>query len=219
MDTDRDGLVARLFHDTEIPVLEKKQVPKRAAEWVAGRMALKSSVRGLLVAINEEPPKLNEICIEPDPQGKPVVSLPDAPDWGGAVSLSHSNGLAMAAVAAPGDFIGLGIDLEKVEPRTEGWAEDYFTPEEAAMADGSNDRWLTLTMFWSLKEAALKALGTGLRIDLKDVQVLSVDEHGRAELHIKDESLALIGKDHDHRLHGRVEQNGDLVVARVIIRK
>ncbi|MEW6349527.1 MAG: SDR family NAD(P)-dependent oxidoreductase [Thermodesulfobacteriota bacterium] len=219
MDRDRERFVAELFHASELPELEKKVVPKRAAEWVAGRLALKTGVRGLLATLHESAPGLNEICVEPDDMGKPSVKLSGREPWKGAVSLTHSNGMAMAAVSAPGDLAGLGIDVERVEARSDAWAEDYFTPEELALADRSGNRHKTLTMLWSLKEAALKALGIGLRVDLKEISVVNLNEHGRAELRFRGGAEALLGKTPSNGLQAWVEETGGVVIARVTIPK
>jgi 4'-phosphopantetheinyl transferase len=66
----------------------------------------------------------------------------------------------------------LGCDLELVEPRSDAFAADYFTAEEQSLAARAGpDRHRLLTLLWSGKESALKALGEGLRLDTRCVEV------------------------------------------------
>ena len=70
----------------------------------------------------------------------------------------------------PGTFEGLGIDLEKVEARSEAWAQDYFTEEEIQAAGEGSQRWLDLTRMWCLKEAALESHRNGPAVRLERYQ-------------------------------------------------
>lgn len=64
-----------------------------------------------------------------------------------------------------------GIDVEVVRPRPESFARDFFTEAERATAERSNHRDKTLTMLWAGKEAVLKSLTIGARVDMRQVQV------------------------------------------------
>ena len=67
----------------------------------------------------------------------------------------------------------LGADLEVIEPRADSFVEDYFTPGEQQRVPSlplSQQAW-AVTLIWSAKEAALKALGKGLRLDTRSVEV------------------------------------------------
>lgn len=217
---DSRGFLARSLSEKEIEEFRGKVAPKRAAEWLAGRIALKKSIRRLLAAGGNEP--LDEACIEItyDDNGKPVPKLPDALRHAvGHVSVSHSNGLAVAAAAATDGLDGLGVDLEKVESRGEAWVQDYFTEDEIRAAGTGAERWDELTRMWCLKEAALKALGTGLRFDLTEIDASAIDHAGRCSLRFR-------GAAADHRqtvcsgaMEARVEHCDAAVTARVIIRK
>jgi 4'-phosphopantetheinyl transferase len=67
----------------------------------------------------------------------------------------------------------IGIDIDLVEARDPSFLSDYFTVTEQAFTRALpahlRDRWVTLA--WSAKESALKAMRTGLRIDTRSVQV------------------------------------------------
>ena len=98
------------------------------------------------------------------------ISLTDRAGWG--VALVGSEG-AMAAGT-------LGVDLEIVEPRTEGFVSDFLTPVEQdyVASRGRGDGWdAAANLVWSAKEAALKVLRVGLRADTRTVEV-TVDHDG-----------------------------------------
>ncbi len=197
----------------------QKATPKRAGEWLTGRIALKRSVQRLLGATEGTAPEGRSIRIVQNDQGKPVAELLERPGaLVGDVSLSHSNGLAIAAAADPQAFVGLGVDVEKVETRSEAWINDYFTDEEIRTASEGPERWLQLTRMWCLKEAVLKAMGTGLSFDLRDICVTRMDESGRARLEFRNEAATYWEKNGRGIVEARVEDKQGLVVARVLIR-
>ena len=67
----------------------------------------------------------------------------------------------------------VGIDLDRVEHRDESFLTDYFTAGEQAftraLPEHLRDLWVTLA--WSAKEAVLKVLGVGLRMDTRKVEI------------------------------------------------
>lgn len=87
------------------------------------------------------------------------------------ISLSHRAGQAIAAVAL--GKTALGCDLEVVEPRSAAFVSDYFTPDEQTLIEKAcpEKQPLLITLCWSAKESALKAMREGLRLDTKYVEV------------------------------------------------
>ena len=67
----------------------------------------------------------------------------------------------------------LGCDLEKVEKRSRSFEETFFNTAELAMLEQqkNGDRARLVTLIWSAKESALKALREGLRMDTRAVEV------------------------------------------------
>ncbi len=215
-----EAFLKRTLDEQEVQEHDKKATPKRAAEWLAGRIALKRSIRRVMATTDTGTISENNIRIIQDEQGKPIGELSVKPGLEiSSISLSHSNGLAMAAATVPGTFEGLGIDLEKVEVRSEAWVQDYFTEEEIHAAGDSSRRWVELTRMWCLKEAALKAIGTGLRFDLRDINVAALDKAGRAKLEFRNEAAKHIEKASTGQFEARAEEKDGIVIARVIIRK
>jgi 4'-phosphopantetheinyl transferase len=154
---------------TEVTRLSGFCVPKRRADWRLGRWTAKRAVAAYLT-VSPRPSALASIEIRPAPSGAPEVFIEDQPaDL--TVSLSHRGGVAACAVTPSGYM--LGCDLELVEARSDAFVADYFTSEEQALiaqADAA-DRFLLVTLLWSAKESALKAMRTGLRLDTRSVIV------------------------------------------------
>jgi 4'-phosphopantetheinyl transferase len=108
-------------------------------------------------------------------RGAPYVVL-DGASADVEVSLTDRAGWAVCLV---GRGLGvLGVDLEVVEPRSDGFVRDFLTPAERALVESRPEgeaRWLAANLVWSAKESALKVLRTGLRRDTWTVEVTVPD--------------------------------------------
>jgi 4'-phosphopantetheinyl transferase len=149
----------------EAAVLAGLRMAKRREDWLLGRWAAR---RAGAAGLGGEVP------------GWAVLAAPDgAPEaWIGerrapcSLSISHRAGRAACAVGPP--HLALGCDLELVEPRSDGFVDDFLTSREGAIVRAAGDRALAANLVWSAKEAVLKARRTGLREDTRSVEV-SVD--------------------------------------------
>lgn len=67
----------------------------------------------------------------------------------------------------------MGCDLELIESRSDTFLEDYFTFDEQKLVARVpvEDRACVVTLLWSAKESALKALREGLRLDTRSLTV------------------------------------------------
>lgn len=158
---------------SESAYLQTLKAEKRKGDWLGGRFALKvllARESGLLPVCScttwQEMSSaalavLKNIDVVKLPSGAPQVFIGAVPD-ARSVSITHSNGWAIAAVSAPHTF--LGIDLEKVETRMQAWAEDFFTPEEREPMTPEH-----LTELWTKKEAVVKLLGRGLSLNTREI--------------------------------------------------
>jgi 4'-phosphopantetheinyl transferase len=141
----------------------------RRRDFRLGRWAAKRALARFLGA-GEAPDDLAalEICGAP--------KTPPVPWWRGApapcaLSLSHRAGVALAAVGPPG--IRLGCDLERSEPRSAAFVAQFFAPAERARiaAVPAPLRSRAAALAWSAKESAVKALGRGLDLDMRALEV------------------------------------------------
>lgn len=158
----------------ERAVLSGLTVAKRRTDWRLGRWCAKQAVAA---QCGVQP---TEVEILADADGAPVawarVEAARRRDAGerqalASVSVTHRDGRA-AAAAAP-RTVRLGCDLERVEPRSEHFIRDYFTPAEAAavLERTDRERQVLANLCWSAKEAVLKAARVGLRADTRTVAV------------------------------------------------
>ena len=100
---------------------------------------------------------------EADDVGKPRLS--DVHAVGLSFNLTHTDGLVACAIAAPG--VAVGVDAEAVDrPLTDlmAIARRFFTAEEASAlgTQAPSSRPIRFFELWTLKEAFVKAVGSGL---------------------------------------------------------
>ncbi len=131
---------------------------RRVADRLAGQQAARRAVRAL---VGEGA----AFSVGRSPSGAPNVAGTASPV---AVSLTHTDGGALA-IAAPNGRIG--IDAERVVLRPPSFARAWLTHLEQ---ERDADDPMAVTRAWCAKEAALKALGTGLRLHPRNVEVTSV---------------------------------------------
>jgi 4'-phosphopantetheinyl transferase len=150
-----DDRVAALVTDADRKRCAVASRAERRAECLAGRALLRH-------ALEQATGKSGAAyTFTVTPEGKPECA------GGPAISLSHSGGIVACAVTAAG---AVGIDVETRQPRIPAatLAEHHFTPFETAWVAGDPDR--RFRMLWVLKEAYLKALGTGLAGGLRSLE-------------------------------------------------
>jgi phosphopantetheinyl transferase (holo-ACP synthase) len=142
-------------------------VPRRR-KWLLGRIAAKRLVKEVMSA--PDFPK-HHISVLNQPSGEPFVLIEGKGGWEYPISLSHRSQIGMAAVPTI-QTSRIGADLETIEPRDEALVRQFFTDSESGSVELSgDDRNLVMARIWSAKEAVLKLLGLGLRIDTRGVVV------------------------------------------------
>jgi 4'-phosphopantetheinyl transferase len=157
-----------LLSPAEAATYAALKAPKRRSDWLLGRITAKQLVAEYLGSTGSAP-SLNAIVIAADPDGAPYASMHGA-RLPFSLSISHSHDTALCAlVAATGKTVG--CDIEYIEARDAAFLSDFFTPAEQVAALAWPEPHTATTLLWSAKEAVLKALREGLRIDTKQVQI------------------------------------------------
>jgi 4'-phosphopantetheinyl transferase len=167
--------------------LNAMRFAKRRADWRLGRWTAKCALSAYLTVLTGlRGLQEIEICAAPD--GAPEAFVGGQPAEV-TISLSHRSGIAICAVAPRGVYIG--CDVELVEPRSLAFVADYFTAKEQVRVarESTKNRDRLVTLLWSAKESALKALRAGLRLDTRSVIVApcvpSYDRNGWSPLSVR----------------------------------
>ncbi|MBI4386243.1 MAG: 4'-phosphopantetheinyl transferase superfamily protein [Elusimicrobia bacterium] len=189
---------------------------KRRREWSAGRLAAKRLVRRRLREQGIARP-LADIRIARLESGEPYAVVGrDGRARRYNLSISHSQGLAACALLLDGRRAvvharrrtryraqcraqgvtplarRIGVDIEQVARRLASWLEESAHPEERSAALEKDP--ILQTALWTLKEAVMKFLGTGMTVglwdirfkadrpldSLEDLRTSSLELHGRA---------------------------------------
>lgn len=175
-----DGLV--WLSTAEQARLGTLRFTKRRNEYLLRRWVGKRAVAAR-VGLDTDPTALARIEVLNAVTGAPYVVI-DGSVAAWEVTLSDRAGCAVAVVGAAGPTPGgpttngtIGVDLEVVEPRTEGFVTDFLTPAEQAwvrgpaVSDPRLGRDAAANLVWSAKEAVLKVMHLGLRADTRWVEV------------------------------------------------
>ncbi len=160
----------RWLSDPERRRAEAMRFRKRRSEFVLARWAAKHA----LSAVLELPATVETFAaleVRPRPTGAPSAHVAGQPA-AVAVSMTDRAGWAVCVVAPEG--VGVGCDLELVEPRSIAFITDWLTDAERYAVTTAPDpaaTYLAANLVWSAKESALKVLQTGLRRDTRSVEV------------------------------------------------
>ena len=153
----------------ELAELRSRGTSRRTRDRVAGRIAAK---RALSALTGVDPLSIRVPSAE---SGEPLAQVPAHPSV--AVSISHREGRAIAVAVESGR---VGVDFEAVEARPEHFVQTWFDARERELA---GDDPVRQTALWSVKEAVLKVLGTGLALSPNSVRVVALDrESAEVEL-------------------------------------
>lgn len=174
-----DGLssgVEDFLSPAEQTRLGEMRFDRRRQSFLSGRKAVKQLLH-IHPACAALPSSVITVCN--DPGGAPFVIV-EGREIPENISISHRENAAAAALSlTPG--VTVGIDLEMVEEHTDAFVEDFFTMEEAAyihtLPEQERTEWTACA--WSAKEAVLKALKVGLRVDSRSVSIFPANGNSR----------------------------------------
>lgn len=189
-------------------------VPEPAEEFLVGRALLRSILGAYLGTTPQE------IRLRLGPYGKPELA-----EAKGAIdfSLAHSHGLVACALARNCE---LGVDVERVRTveETLELAERFFERWEYLELSQlpARVRSFRFLQYWTLKEACLKALGTGLKVPLdrfcfefgpdgtpRPLAALERDAWQLAQLKLGEEHLAALA----------IRRKAPLLTRRLVVRR
>lgn len=166
-----DFILKRYFNQME-KQHHQQLLPNKKKNWMVSRVAVKDAVRNLLRK------EKNHACfpitfeIRSDEVGKPYLISDFTEDI--HISLAHK-GKEAVGIARYGKSVG--IDMELMEKRSEGFYDLVFTDHELSLLKGKDQAEWT-TRFWVAKEAYGKFLGTGLKGNPKAFEVEQTkDDH------------------------------------------
>jgi 4'-phosphopantetheinyl transferase len=150
---------------------------KRRTEYRLRRWTGKQAIAAV-AGFEPTPQRLATIEVRNYRTGAPYVQV-DGEPLAVDISLTDRAGWAVCLVGdrpggQPEGPATVGVDLEIVEPRSEGFVEDFFTAAERGHVRSlppGQERHVAANLFWSAKESALKVLRTGLRADTRSVEV------------------------------------------------
>jgi phosphopantetheine--protein transferase-like protein len=182
-----DRLARSYLSTTEHRRLAELRSDKRRREWLHGHVAAKHLVRDHLRDRHGVALDLRQIEVVADSNGAPRVRVADRPELSPllpALAITHCQGHAIAALAPAAAGVSVGVDLERIERRAPSFELNVLTDGERAMLDALDParraEWITL--LWVLKEAVSKALGLGLALDPREMEVAGVGADGEAEV-------------------------------------
>jgi 4'-phosphopantetheinyl transferase len=102
------------------------------------------------------------------PRGRPTIASPSSP-W--SFNLAHSGGMVACVLSR---IEHVGVDLEHLDrrPMADELFRRYCSPDEIADIERheGDERSQRFLMYWTLKEAYLKARGLGIAVHLADVE-------------------------------------------------
>ncbi len=145
--------------------------PGRRIEWLLGRIAMKDAVRAWALHHHGVDLQPADVEILTTTEGAPYVHCPPLESIGGVpvVSLTHSKSMIVAGAARPGAV--LGIDIEASDRDTAA-IDRALTDRESEMVESGVTRTIEVLV---AKEAAAKAVGTGLGGNIRRWPVMARD--------------------------------------------
>jgi 4'-phosphopantetheinyl transferase len=150
----------------------KRRTEVRLARWTAKQAVVRA------LSLDDASATLAAIEIRAASTGAPMLFVSGEPS---PVSVSMSDRADWAVCVLSHAQVGVGCDLELVEPRSAAFVRDWFTPAEQELVQGvaaGEQSDLLCNLVWSAKESALKVLQTGLRRDTRSVSVDVIDRDG-----------------------------------------
>lgn len=118
---------------------------------------------------------------------------------------------------------GIGIDIVKVDrlkDASEKWGERFFqkilTDNETAYCLNKKNPFPSIAVRFAAKEALIKAIGSEIHINMKDIEVLN-NEKGRPEINVKNRLEVFFREKHIVHAHLSLSHEKEFGVACVVL--
>jgi len=166
--------------------MEMQANTTRKMEWLLGRVALKEAVCDFMLETQLTTIQSKDLVISRSEEGAPLISwaMPNELPLP-VISLAHTEGVIVAAVASAQ---AVGVDVENADRQAPTVAR-VLTETETKLFETER---ITLLSAVVAKEAASKAVGTGLGGDLRRWPIVHTDGDQHFVTCVDDEEIALI---------------------------
>ena len=178
--------------------LSKKEIdlynnilPAKKEDWLVGRYSAKEAVHNYFLDNFQKDFKLNKIEIIRKKINKPIYKLPIKEKIKTNISISHCDGFAVGVISESKKDGLVGVDIEKIRNFKYALLKEFLSKEELEhikKAKCSSQPFLA-TLFWSIKESYLKAIGRGLVYHPKFIELKINLEDKICELYDKNKKI------------------------------
>lgn len=143
-------------------IAERSDQGRSLQQWMLSRIAIKRAASELMASQYGVCLPDHAFSVVKTREGAPILEMAGASGAPPAISISHARQYGLGAAAQPGVAIGIDFELPENLRDPSMFAEAILNKEEQQLL-GCNGDPLAATIAWSLKEAAAKALGTGIQ--------------------------------------------------------
>jgi len=191
--TDHDRSLEKALSLPEQALYETFRSERRRHDWLAGRVAAKKLIIEHHRAQGDGDLKPAEIEITYGPHGSPQALIRGEPLEEMALSIAHSCGHGLAGLSQLNYEGRIGVDIERIRPLHPRLAARFLSPEELGELQARFSSTEGIILYWTLKEAALKALWpiTTPRPSMRQLRVRLAEQEDRAYITLSPPSLLL----------------------------
>jgi acyl transferase domain-containing protein/phosphopantetheinyl transferase len=176
-----DSIARTFLRRDELQQLEAIADAQQRRQVLCSRIALKDAARLWWArTYDEELPHPASFALGHDAAGRPCLQPGDDPRLP-HVTLAHTDKAAIAIAASQ----PVGVDIEPASRPSMSLLGDFAAPDETILLDrlaAADPAQAWETRLWCAKEAAAKALGTGLQGRPKDFQAVEMDDSGSLQI-------------------------------------
>ncbi len=161
-----------VLSEAERVVFERLAIVNRRRDWLAGRVAAKRALRRAVREAGGIAPPYHAITVWNEDDGAPRFSIDEQPAlarrWN--ISLAHTSGTAVVALADTRRWGNVGVDIERTRPLSAGLIRRALSTRELERLEDRNGHMLEPLLLWTIKEAVLKA-GRGRCDALRQIEL------------------------------------------------